>query len=53
VEEATGQHLKTLEEILRRQSRIIGEALDQGRLDMVVAKYLLSSGKVETLSATF
>ena len=41
VEEATEQHLKSLEETLRRESRIIGDALDQGRLDMVVAKYLL------------
>jgi carbonic anhydrase len=53
VEEATEQHLKALEETLRRKSRIIGEALDQGRLDLVVAKYLLHSGRVEPLVATF
>jgi carbonic anhydrase len=53
VEEATEQHLKTLEEILRGESRIIGDALDRGSLDLVVAKYLLHSGKVETLIATF
>jgi carbonic anhydrase len=53
VEEATDHHLKFLEETLRRQSRIIAEALDQGRLEMVVAKYLLGSGRVETLVATF
>jgi carbonic anhydrase len=53
VEEATEQHLRALEKTLRRQSRIIGEALDQGRLDLVVAKYLLQSGRVEPLDATF
>jgi carbonic anhydrase len=53
VEEATEEHLKSLEQILRRESRIIGEALERGRLDLVVAKYLLHSGKVETLLATF
>ena len=53
VEEATGLHLKALEETLRRESRIISDALDQGRLHLVVAKYLLASGKVETLGATF
>jgi carbonic anhydrase len=53
VEEATEQHLKSLVETLRGKSRIIGEALDRGRLDLVVAKYLLHSGKVETMMATF
>ena len=53
VEEATEQHLKALEETLRRESKIIGEALDQGRLYLVVAKYLLGSGRLETLNATF
>ena len=53
VEEATEQHLKSLEETLRRDSKIIGEALDQGRLELVVAKYLLGSGRVEMLNATF
>lgn len=53
VEEATEQHLKSLEETLRRESRIIGDALDRGNLDLVVAKYLLHSGKVETLRSTF
>ena len=53
VEEATEQHLKALEETLRRESRIIGEALDQGRLELVVAKYLLGSGRVEMLNSTF
>jgi carbonic anhydrase len=53
VEEATEQYLKTLEETLRRESRIIAEALDQKRLDLVVAKYLLQSGRLEMLAATF
>jgi carbonic anhydrase len=53
VEEATEHHLKSLEETLRRESKIISEALDQGRLELVVAKYLLRSGRVETLSSTF
>jgi carbonic anhydrase len=53
VEEATAHHLKSLGETLRLESPIIGEALDRGRLDLVVAKYLLDSGKVEMLAATF
>ncbi len=53
VEEATEQHIRALEETPRRESRIIGEALDQRRLDLVVAKYLLHSGRVEPLNATF
>jgi len=53
VEAATEQHLIALDATLRRESRIIGEALDQGRLDLVVAKYLLRSGRVETLNSTF
>jgi carbonic anhydrase len=53
VEEATNQHLQSLEKALRQQSRIIGEALEQGRLDLVVAKYRLQTGKVDVLSATF
>lgn len=53
VEEATAQLLHSLEETLRRESPIIREALDHGTLDLVLAKYLLGSGKVETLKATF
>jgi hypothetical protein len=45
--------LQSLEETLRRESRIIGDALDRGSLDLVVVKYLLHSGKVETLRSTF
>jgi carbonic anhydrase len=53
VEEATNQHLQSLGKALRQQSRIISEALDQRRLDLVVAKYRLQNGKVDMLSATF
>jgi carbonic anhydrase len=53
VEAATEQHLQALEETLRQESRIIRDALQQGRLELVVAKYLLRSGRVETLKATF
>jgi carbonic anhydrase len=53
VEEATDLHLKSLEETLRGDSRIIGEALERGSLDLVVVKYLLHSGKVEILLSTF
>jgi carbonic anhydrase len=53
VEEATCHHLKSLKAALQRESRIIREALEQGRLDLVVAKYRLHSGKVDVLSATF
>ena len=53
VEEAMEQHLQSLEAILRQESQIIAEALESGSLDLVVAKYLLHSGKVETLLATF
>ncbi len=53
VEAATEQHLQALEETLRQESKIIREALQQGRLELVVAKYLLWSGRVETLKATF
>jgi len=53
VEEATEQHLRALEATLRRESNIIREALDGRRLEIVVTKYLLGSGKVETLASTF
>jgi carbonic anhydrase len=53
VEEAMEQHLQSLEKTLRQESQIITEALENGSLDLVVAKYLLHSGKVETLIATF
>ena len=53
VEEATERHLKSLEETLRRESKIIREALDSKRLELVVAKYQMHSGKVDALQATF
>jgi carbonic anhydrase len=53
VEAATCQHLKSLKATLRQESRIISEALEQGRLELVVAKYQLQTGKVDVLSATF
>ena len=53
VEKATEHHLRALEESLRRQSKIISEALDDRRLELVVAKYQLHSGKVDILQATF
>ncbi|HEY9074525.1 MAG TPA: carbonic anhydrase [Desulfobaccales bacterium] len=53
VEEASNLHLKSLEERLRQESRIISEALDRGQLEIIVARYRLETGKVEVLSATF
>lgn len=53
VEETTARLLEYLEETLRRKSQIIREALDNGSLDLVLAKYQLQTGKVDTLSATF
>ena len=53
VEEATERHLRSLEETLRRQSKIIHEALHSNRLELVVAKYQMHSGKVDVLQATF
>ncbi len=53
VEEATCHHLKYLKKALCEKSRIISEALDQERLDLVVAKYELKSGRVLLLKATF
>jgi carbonic anhydrase len=53
VEEATERHLRSLEQALRCQSKIINEALDSHRLELVVAKYRMRSGKVDSLQATF
>ena len=53
MEEATERHLRALEETLRRQSKIINEALNSHRLELVVAKYQMQSGKVNILQATF
>jgi carbonic anhydrase len=53
IEAATNLHLSLLAETLRRESAVIGAAFSQGRLDLVVSKYLLQSGQVLTLNATF
>jgi carbonic anhydrase len=53
VEAANDRHLKALYDGLSRESAIIREALAARRLDLVLAKYFLSSGRVETLEATF
>jgi carbonic anhydrase len=52
VEAANDLHLKSLYDCLRR-SPIVSEALADGRLAMVVAKYSLTSGRIEVLEATF
>ena len=53
VEAATDIHLKYLEETLFQVSPIIREAIDAGRLEIVVAKYFLHAGQVQPLTATF
>jgi len=53
VEAATDLHLRALEETLRRQSPIIREAMDSGRLEIIVAKYFLDGGQVQPLTSTF
>jgi carbonic anhydrase len=53
VEAATDLHLRALEETLRRQSAIIREAMDCGRLQIIVAKYFLDGGQVQPLASTF
>lgn len=53
VEKANDLHLKSLYEGLGRQSAIVREALDSRRLDLVLAKYFLTDGRVELLAATF
>jgi carbonic anhydrase len=53
VEAASDLHSKYLEETLLRVSRIIREAVDAGRLEVVVVKYFLQSGEVQTLTSTF
>ncbi|MFW6126827.1 MAG: carbonic anhydrase [Thermodesulfobacteriota bacterium] len=53
VEEAHDLHLKSLYESLGQKSPIIREALDSRRLEVVVAKYFLTSGRVEVLESTF
>ena len=53
VEAATDIHLKYLEETLFQVSPIIREAIDAGRLEVVVAKYFLHAGQVQPLTSTF
>jgi carbonic anhydrase len=53
IEATTDLHLKNLEETLLRVSPIIPEAMDAGRLEIVVAKYFLHAGQVQPLTATF
>jgi carbonic anhydrase len=53
VEASTDLHLKNLEETLRRVSPIIREAAEEGRLEIVVAKYFLHAGQVQPLASTF
>jgi carbonic anhydrase len=52
IEATTDLHLKALEEALL-QSPVIREALDAGRLEIVVAKYFLHAGQVQPLTSTF
>ena len=53
IEATTDIHLKYLEETLLRVSPIIGEAVEAGRLEVVVAKYFLHAGQVQPLTSTF
>lgn len=53
LEAVTNAHLKALYETLRRESLIIHKALEQGRLQAVVAKYSLQTGVVTVLDSTF
>ena len=53
VEAANNLHLKSLYDCLRRRSPIVREALADGRLAMVLAKYSLTNGRIEVLDATF
>jgi carbonic anhydrase len=52
VEAATDLHLKSLEEVLLR-SPVIRKAVDDGRLEVMVAKYYLQAGQVQPLASTF
>jgi carbonic anhydrase len=53
VEAATDIHLQHLAETLRRESSIIREAVEAGRLEVMVAKYFLHTGQVQLLNSTF
>lgn len=53
VEASTDLHLKYLEATLLQVSPIIREAVDAGRLEIMVAKYFLTAGQVQPLASTF
>ena len=53
VEAASDLHSKNLEKTLLRVSPIIREAVDAGRLKVVVIKYFLQSGEVQPLNLPF
>jgi carbonic anhydrase len=53
VEKANDLHIKALYEGLSQKSPIVREALDSRRLGVVLAKYFLTTGRVELLEATF
>ncbi len=53
VEAATDLHLQSIEETLLQDSHIIREAVDAGRLEVIVAKYFLHAGQVAPLASTF
>jgi carbonic anhydrase len=53
IEAANDLHLKSLYDCLRRRSPIVREALADGRLALVLAKYSLTNGMIEVLEATF
>jgi carbonic anhydrase len=52
IEAATDLHLQALQESLLGQSQIIREAVDSGRLEIIVAKYFLDAGQVQPLTST-
>ena len=53
VERANDLHLKSLYDGLGQQSPIMRQALASRRLEVVLAKYFLTSGRVEVLATTF
>ena len=53
VEKANDLHLKSLYEDLGQKSPILRQALESRDLGVVLAKYFLTTGRVEKLAATF
>ncbi len=53
VEKANDLHLKSLYEALGQKSPIMRQALGSRALGVVLAKYFLTTGRVEKLAATF